>query len=125
MWRASVDARKGPWLVVMLALLVTLGHACELPVSAVAELIPHVHGSAHGAADHHSGEPTEVACDAISAIPSSTAGVLDESHARDAAGVPPIPNLVGAGPVVAFVPVDPAPGSDSPPLFLRHRSLLI
>ena len=119
---ASTRVAKTRWLVALLVCFVSLGHACELPVSAV--FVSHAHGAGHDATHHHPSEP-EVACDAVAGIPPSPGGVVGAGHARDAAALPPVPGGVVGGPVVALVPAEPPDGSRRPPLFLLHRSLLI
>jgi hypothetical protein len=113
---------KTSWLVALLVCFVSLGHACELPISAV--VLPHSHGAEQDVPHEHSGE-SEVACDAVAGVRPSSASVSGADHARDAAAVPPVARSVVGGPAVALVPAEPPDGSRRPPLFLLHRSLLI
>lgn len=110
-------------LVVLLTLLVALGHACELPISAAA--LPHVHAAAHDAAHAHPEEGVERACDAISAIPPSASAALQGDHGRQAAAGPARADVLAPGEFPVPALAEPGRSSGRPPLFLLHRSLLI
>jgi hypothetical protein len=107
------------WLVPMLAFLLVLGHACELP--AFADLVSHDAEDAHHSAGHHADEDV-ISCDAVG-LPSST-GYLQ---------VGPSIAVVVALPVTRSVPVrllisspeDSKRLPSRPPLFLLYASLLI
>jgi hypothetical protein len=113
-----------PWLVVVLALFLSLGHACELPASAV---LPHVHGAAHDAHDashDHPGEPAEIGCDAVPAVRGSTAAV-EGDQGSDAVAVALFVDVGTGGLSRALASAAPLPRSRRLPLFLLHASLLI
>lgn len=109
------------WLLPLLALLVVLGHACELPayVNLVASAQPtedaghHTHGQTH---------ETELLCDPVD-VAASTGSV----EARPALGAAQATFLDSVLPVqlrIASVEGSTRPPS-RPPLFLLHASLLI
>ena len=111
------------WLFPLLAALLVLGHACELP--AYAELVGHRHtDTAHetGPGGHHHGEADALTCDGALVIrnpapaESSPGWVMPVvAPALDIVVVPP-------GPDVAARPIRSSAG---PPLFLLFSSLLI
>ena len=111
------------WLLPILAVLLVLGHACELP--AYSDRLAPVKAASGGGHEHdeHSHEP-EIACDPIDVLPS--------------AGGPQADRQLVDSPVVSVilehsVPVQSAAMSledskswpSKPPLFLLHASLLI
>jgi hypothetical protein len=116
---------SAPWVVTILALLVVVGHVCELPAFADAARLAltstHHHDTPdpdhHHDRNHHADE-TSISCDPIDAARtvSSDAGVTLEVAAIDA---PTQPRVVRVAPGGLLGP--PAP----PPLYLLHRSLLI
>jgi hypothetical protein len=109
------------WLLPILAMVLVLGHVCEL--SAYADLVispHHVEGAAHTADDQ--AHESEMSCDPVDVLVSTGAS--------------------GAGPTLSAVPVVPFAGPllvqfvtgsleeskrppGRPPLFLLHASLLI
>jgi hypothetical protein len=107
------------WLVPMLAFLLALGHACELP--AFADFLSHAAEDAHHSADHHADEDL-ISCDAVG-LPSSTGYVQ----------VGPSVEVAVALPVARSVPVRLLISSSEDskrlpsrlPLFLLYASLLI
>ena len=107
------------WLVPMIAFLLVLGHACELP--AFVDLLSHAGEDAHHSVDHHADE-TLISCDAVG-LPSST-GYLQVAPSFEAAEVLPVASPVPVGLIISV------PGNSNrlprrPPLFLLYASLLI
>ena|SRR5688572_14957445 len=107
------------WLLPLLALLLVLGHACELP--AYANLVSaHLAESADHAA-HHSHEP-EVACDPVDVLASTGSAQigpgLGATQVAPLAGAVPARVLTGSLECSKRLP-------SRPPLFLLHASLLI
>jgi hypothetical protein len=106
-------------LVPILAFLLVLGHACELP--AFADLMSHAAEDAHHSADHHADEDL-ISCDAVG-LPSS-AGYLQVGPSVEGAVALPVARSV---PVRLLI----SSSDDSnrlpsrPPLFLLYASLLI
>ncbi len=116
---AWVSTRR--WALPVLALLLVLGHACELP--AYADLIGTSHATeeSHRADDgHHGGEPT-LSCDPTSAtaIPGQPQVVAPEFFV-----VSPVDDPAPAR-MVARSFEGPLKFAGRPPLFLLHASLLI
>ena len=107
------------WLVPMLAFLLVLGHACELP--AFADLVLHGTADAHHSAGSHPDENL-ISCDAVG-VPSSS-GYVQLSPSLDSVVVLPI-----AGPIPVRLIISSADDSkrfrSGPPLFLLYASILI
>ena len=106
-------------LVPILAFLLVLGHACELP--AFADLVSHATEDARHPADNHADEHL-VSCDAV-ALPSST-GHLQVVPSLDVAVALPVARPVLVRLVVSS-PEDSNRLPSRPPLFLLYASLLI
>ena len=108
------------WLLPLLALLLVLGHACELPAYANLVIAPHLPEGA-GHADDHAHEP-QMSCDPVDVLARS--GALQVGPELGAEQVAPL-----AGPVpVRLLTVsleDWKRLPSRPPLFLLHASLLI
>jgi hypothetical protein len=107
------------WLVPMLAFLLVLGHACELP--AFADLVLHATEDAHHSADNHSDEDL-ISCDAVG-LPSST-GYLQVAPSLDPAVALPVARQFPARLIISSPENANRPPS-RPPLFLLYASLLI
>jgi hypothetical protein len=107
------------WLVPMLAFLLVLGHACELP--AFADLVSHATEDAHHSADDHADEHL-ISCDAVG-LPSST-GYLPVGPWLDVAEAVPVARPVPVRLIVSSVE-DSNRLPSRPPLFLLYASLLI
>jgi hypothetical protein len=109
------------WLLPIVALLVVLGHTCELPayVNLVASAHPtedtghHTHDQAHEA---------EISCDPVDAVANTSSA--DVGPVLGAASVVPL-----GGPLLVRLAITSLTGStrlpSRPPLFLLHASLLI
>jgi len=104
----------------MLAFLLVLGHACELP--AFADLVLHASADAHHSAGDHADENL-ISCDAVS-IPPST-GYLQLSPSLDVAEAPPIASPVPVRLIISSVKDSNSRLANGPPLFLLYASLLI
>lgn len=125
-WRRSTSRS----LVLMLSLLLSLGHVCELPV--FADVVAHVYGAAHHAPDHHPDE-NQVACDAIVGVPSSTSGHPNLASTSGPPNLGPSLDAAATPPVIGTVPLRVAAAASQEsnglprrlPLFLLHASLLI
>ena len=107
------------WLVPMLAFLLVLGHACELP--AFADLVSHAAEDAHHSADHHADEDL-ISCDAAG-LPSST-GYLQVSPSVEVAVALPVARSVPIRLLISSSE-DSKRLPSRPPLFLLYASLLI
>jgi hypothetical protein len=107
------------WLVPMLAFLLVLGHACELP--AFADLVSHAAEAGHHSADHHADENL-ISCDAVG-LPSST-GYLQVGPSIEVAVALPVCRSVPVGLIISS-PEDSKRLLSRPPLFLLYASLLI
>ena len=109
------------WLLPILAWLLVLGHACELP--AYAALVGSAHpaeGAGHVA--HHQTHEAEVSCDPVDVVAST--GAVEMGPALGAAQVLPVGSPLPARLVIASLDDSKRPPS-RPPLFLLHASLLI
>ena len=106
-------------LVPMLAFLLVLGHACELP--SFADLVSHAAEDAHHSADTHADENL-ISCDAIG-LPSST-GYLQVVPNLDVAVALPVARPVLVRLIISS-PEDSNRLPSRPPLFLLYASLLI
>jgi hypothetical protein len=106
-------------LVPMLAFLLVLGHACELP--AFADLVSRAAEDAHHSADNHADEDL-ISCDAVG-LPSST-GYLQPSPSLDVAVALPVARPVSMR-LIIWSPEDSNRLPSRPPLFLLYASLLI
>jgi hypothetical protein len=109
------------WLLPLLALLLVLGHACELPAYADLVTSPHLpEGAAHGAHDH--AHDPQMSCDPVDVLASS--GALQVGPDLSAAQVVPL-----GSPVPVRLLAASLGGSKRllrrPPLFLLNASLLI
>ena len=107
------------WLVPMLAFLLVLGHACELP--AFADLVSHAAEDAHHSAGHH-GDENLISCDAVG-LPSST-GYLQVGPSVEVAVALPVARSVPVRLLISS-PQDSKRLPSRPPLFLLYASLLI
>jgi hypothetical protein len=107
------------WLVPMLAFLLVLGHACELP--AFADLVSHAAEDTHHSADNHADEHL-ISCDAVG-LPSST-GYLQVGPSLDVAVALPVSRPVPVRLIISS-PKDSNRLPSRPPLFLLYASLLI
>jgi hypothetical protein len=109
------------WLLPLLALLLVLGHACELPAYADLVISPHLPEGAGHAADDHAHEP-QMSCDPVDVLASS--GSLQVGPNLGAAQAVPL-----ASPVPVRLLTVSLEGSkrlpSRPPLFLLYASLLI
>ena len=108
------------WLVPMLAFLIVLGHACELP--AFADLVAHGSEDAHHSADRHADENV-ISCDGAVGLRSST-GYLQVAPNLDAAKALPVASVCPVRLIIS------APDNSNRlpsrlPLFLLYASLLI
>ena len=110
------------WLLPLLAFLVVLGHACELP--AYVNLVV----SAHSTEDtgHHTHDQTheaQISCDPVDAVTTTTGS----AEARPVLGAAPAIPLAGSLPVRQVITslTDATRLPSRPPLFLLHASLLI
>jgi hypothetical protein len=86
------------WLVPMLAFLLVLGHACDLP--AFADLVLHDTAAAHHPAGDHADENL-ISCDAVG-VPSSS-GYLQLSPSLDVAEALPIADPVPVRLIISMV----------------------
>jgi hypothetical protein len=122
-----VIARISTSFVFALALLMVLGHACELPIGLTGPAHAH-HGHAQDASDHHAQDASDhhtadsqFECDAVLAVQTST-----HVSCVDLAVHPGRPLVLAS---VATHVVTAVPRSfaihQRPPLFLLHASLLI
>jgi hypothetical protein len=109
------------WLLPLLALLLVLGHACELPAYADLVISSHVTAGAGHAADDHAHEP-QISCDPVDML-ASTGSVQVVPDLR-AAQVVPLGNPLPVRLVIASLE-DSKRLPSRPPLFLLHASLLI
>ena len=107
------------WLVPMLAFLLVLGHACELP--AFADFLSHAAEDTHHSADHHAGEDL-ISCDAVG-LPSST-GYLQVGPSVEVALALPVARSVPVRLLISS-PDESKRLPSRPPLFLLYASLLI
>src|SRR5262245_8353804 len=107
------------WFAPVLAFLLVLGHACELP--AFADLVSHAAEDAHHSADHHADEDL-ISCDAVG-VPSST-GYLQVGPSLDVAVALPVARPAPVRAIIASPDVSNRLLS-RPPLFLLYVSLLI
>lgn len=107
------------WLVPMVAFLLVLGHACELP--AFAGLVSHATEDAHHSADNHADEDL-ISCDAVG-LPSS-AGYLQVGPSLDVAEAHPVASP-GRVRLIISSRQDSSRLPSRPPLFLLYASLLI
>jgi len=107
------------WLVPMLAFLLVLGHACELP--AFADLVLHATVDAHHSADDHA-DGNLISCDAVG-VPSSS-GYLQLSPGLEVAEALPIASPVPVKQIISSAE-DSNRLRSGPPLFLLYASLLI
>jgi hypothetical protein len=106
-------------LVPMLALLLVLGHTCELP--AYADLASHADEDARHAAHDHADENL-ISCDGV-AVPSNT-GYLQGDPGLEVAQALPVASSVPVRPVTSSLKNSKRLPS-RPPLFLLYASLLI
>src|SRR5262245_18394878 len=107
------------WFAPMLAFLLVLGHACELP--AFADLALHATEAAHPSADHHADEDL-ISCDAVG-LPSSTGYLqvvpsIEVAVALQVAHSVPVQLIISSPDKSKRLP-------SRPPLFLLYASLLI
>lgn len=110
------------WLLPILAVLLVLGHACELP--AYSDRLAAVQAAGGAGHDDEHSHGSEIACDPVDVLPSSGGPHADRQLVDS-----PVVSVMLAPPA----PVRPAAMSleDSrswpsrPPLFLLHASLLI
>ena len=107
------------WLVPMLAFLLVLGHACELP--AFADSLLHAAEDAHHSADHHADEDL-ISCDAVG-LPSSP-GYLHVGPSTEVAIALPVTRAVPVRLIISS-PDASKKRPSRPPLFLLFASLLI
>lgn len=107
------------WLVPMLAFLLVLGHACELP--AFADLVSDATEDARHSADNHADENL-ISCDAVG-LPSST-GYLQVGPGLEVAEALPVARPVPVRLIISS-PEDSNRLPSRPPLFLLYASLLI
>jgi hypothetical protein len=116
----SVPAPR--WLLPLLALLLVLGHACELPAYADLVMSPHLpEGAAHGA-DDHAHDP-QMSCDPVDVLASS--GAPQVGPDLGAAQVAPFGSPVPVRLLAVSLEGSKRLPSRPPPLFLLHASLLI
>jgi hypothetical protein len=109
------------WLLPLLALLLVLGHACELPAYADVVISPHLTGGAGHAAHDHADEP-QVSCDPVDVL--SSTGSAQVGPDLGAAQVVPLASPVPVRLLTASRE-DSKRLPSRPPLFLLHASLLI
>lgn len=108
------------WLLPLLALLLVLGHACELPVYADLVISPHpAEGAGHA---HDRAHEPQMSCDPIDVLAST--GSLHASPDLSAAQVVPLASPVPVRPLAVSLEGSKRLPS-TPPLFLLHASLLI
>jgi hypothetical protein len=122
LWQSRGGAQ---WLVVVLTLFISLGHACELPAAAT---FLHVHGAAHETSHDHSPKPAEaeIDCDAVAGIRTICAGIDDRDGSHTVPAALPIGHVVRTGEPLDVARAEPASRFRRPlPLFLLHASLLI
>jgi hypothetical protein len=109
------------WLLPILALLLVLGHACELPAYVDLVISSHVTEGAGHAAHDQAHEP-QISCDPVDVLAST--GSAQVGPDLGAAQAVPI-----ASPVPVRLLATSLEGSkrllSRPPLFLLHASLLI
>ena len=123
---SSFSSRLPRWLVVPVALLLALGHACELP--AVADLLGHVlshtRDTAHEASHSHSPDGNEESCEAVAGVRASSHPSHHVGSALSITGGPVLVTVVS----VRLGAAAPSESSGPPrrlPLFLLHASFLI
>jgi hypothetical protein len=104
----------------MIAFLLVLGHACELP--AFADLVSHAGADAHHSADHHANEDL-ISCDEAVGLLSSTA-YLQVGPSLDVVDALPVARAFSAR-LIPSAPEDPDRLPSRPPLYLLYASLLI
>jgi hypothetical protein len=118
----SVPAPR--WLLPLLALLLVLGHACELPAYADMGITPHLtEGTGHDAADH--GHEPQISCDPVDILAST--GSVQVGQAGPDLGAAHVVPVASARPLrVVTASLEGSTRLPSrPPLFLLHASLLI
>jgi hypothetical protein len=106
------------WLLPILAFLLVLGHACEVP--AYADLVMSPHATEHAA--HDQAHEAELSCDPIDVLAST--GSVEVGPALGAAQAAPLDSPLPVRLVTASVEASKRPPG-RPPLFLLHASLLI
>ena len=110
------------WLLPILAVLLVLGHACELPAFSD-RLAPVQAASGGGHDDEHSHGP-EIACDPVDVLPSASGPQADRPLVDS-----PAVSVILEHPVpvrsAAMSLEDSKSWPTRPPLFLLHASLLI
>lgn len=109
------------WLLPILALLLVLGHACELPAYADLVMSPHLTEGADHAAHDQAHEP-QISCDPVDVLAST--GSVQVGPALRAAQVVSLGNPLPVRLVTASLE-DSKRQASRPPLFLLHASLLI
>lgn len=124
------------WLVVVLVLALSLGHACE---PAVAEVVAHVHGAAHHPSGHdrdaspgrdhhapdHDADPAALACDTVVAVAPSAGIVLEPGADLDADVARPVAGTLPWRVAARAARQEPRGIPPGLPLFLLHASFLI
>ena len=109
------------WLLPLLALLLVLGHACELPAYVDLVISSHLtEGAGHAA--HDEAHEAQISCDPVDVLASS--GVLQVGPDLSAAQVVPLASPVPVRPLAVSLEGSKRLPS-RPPLFLLHASLLI
>jgi len=109
------------WLLPILALLLVLGHACELRAYADIVMSPHLTEGAGHAADDHGHEP-QISCDPVDIL--SSTGFAQVGPDLGAAQVVPLASPVPVRLLTASLE-DAKRLASKPPLFLLYASLLI
>jgi hypothetical protein len=109
-------------MFLILALLLVLGHVCDLPAYAGVVSISHTAEESHHAADGHHGDEQAVSCDPTTAASSPSQPQVAAAPAFLV--VSPVNDSVRAR-MVARIFEGPPKFSIRPPLFLLHASLLI
>ena len=112
--RPRYRARGLRWPLIVLGVLLTLGHICELPLE-TSSILGHAQA---GESDGHDGSIHAASCEA--AVTGPGVLVVVPADTADRLVSNPVVAVVGVGHGVRAVNVTP-----SPPLFLLHASFLI
>jgi len=110
------------WLLTIMATLLVLGHACELP--AYADLVVPLNLTDSPSADGH-GHEAEISCDAVDAVSNTTSPVQVMGPLLELAQALPIASPVSSWLVTPSSIESSARLPSRPPLFVLHASLLI